>query len=146
MDLLGPRRHLLGVLLHELLDPSLIGRDHPAHLGADLAVPGLADLGVPHHALTQVLVELARPEDLRHGPAGPAVVLEQLLQPVLRLGIADGVGRILERRGEDVGDAELVAVNGRGSIIGRKPSRAGDRGRGNQDSGEASWVSHERGS
>ncbi len=39
------------------LMPSLIGLDDPAHLGADLVVSSLADLGVPHDALAEVVRE-----------------------------------------------------------------------------------------
>ena len=56
-------------------------------------------------------------EDLGHGAGGAAIVLEQLLEPVLRLGVADGESRVVERGGEDVRDAELVAID-RGRLFG----------------------------
>ena len=143
LDLLGPGRDLLGMLLHELLDPALIRLDHPAHLRADLVVAGLADLGVPHDALAQVVAERAGAEDFGHGAGGAAVVLEQLLEPVFRLGVADGVGRVFERGGEDVRDAELVAID-RGIFVGTGGDVRQGRHQSQQQDGKnsESWSPH----
>ena len=105
------------MVLHELLDPVLIRLDHPAHLRADLPVAGLADFSVLHHALSQVFAEGALAEGFGHGARRAAVVLEQLLQPVFRLRVAHGVGCVAQRGGEDVRDAELIAID-RGGIVG----------------------------
>src|SRR5262249_55321274 len=122
LDLRGPIGYLTWVLVHEPLDPSLIRLDHPAHLRADLAVPGLADLGVPHDSLAEVVLKRDRAENLGHRAPRAAIVLEQLFQTVFGLGIARGVGGVFERGGENVRNPEFVAINRRG-LIGRTSGR-----------------------
>ena len=82
-----------------------------------------------------------RAEDLCHGAAGPAVVLEQLFQAVLGLGIARGERRILDRRREDVGNAKLVAVN-RGRLIGREDQGRGEGDDAKQNECRDAWEHH----
>ena len=110
MDFLGPARHLLGVLLHELLDPRLVRLDHRARFRAELAVFLAADLLLSEQAHDEVGTVVAGAEDLRHRAIGAAVVLQQLLQPVFGLGVADCESRRFERRRVHVRDAELIAV------------------------------------
>ena len=92
------------MLLHEVLDAILID-SITAHLGADLVVPGLADLGVSHGALGDVVLEQRRPGYFGHRAVGASIVLEQLLEAVFSLGIASGISRIFKCRGENVRDA-----------------------------------------
>ena len=106
------------MLGHELFDSVLIRFEQCAHFGADLVVPGPADLGVSHDALAEVFAERVGAEDFGHGAGGAAVVLEELFEPVFGLGIADGEGRVIEGGSEDVRDAELVAIDC-GGLFGR---------------------------
>ena len=64
-----------------------------------------------HDALAEVVIETRLAEDFGHRAGGATVVFEQLFEPVFGLGVADGEGRVLERGGEDVRDAELVAID-----------------------------------
>ena len=114
------------MFFHELRDAVLVGLDHSTHLRADLRIASPADLRVPHDALAQIGVEEAGPKHLGHGPGGAAIVFQQFLQPVFRLRVAGGKRRVFERRGEDVRDAKLVAINRRRQI-GRPCGREGDR-------------------
>ena len=136
------------------LTPATYASITPRSFGLSCVIAGPADLRVPPDALGQVvLIETLGPEDLGHRAGGAAVVLEQLLEPVLRLGVADRIRRILERRGVDVRDAELIAVEGRRRFVararGRGPSDAPMRIRtrlyvarttGEQVFIESSWV------
>src|SRR5271166_1447409 len=99
------------MFLHELLDSALIRFDNLPHLGADLLVPGAADLGVPHHALPDVFRERIGPEHFGHGAGRAAIVLEQLLEPVFSLSVTDREGSVRHRRSEYVRDAEFIAID-----------------------------------
>ena len=113
MDLLRPRRHLLRMLLHELLDSRLICLDRCPHFRADLPIFLPADLRVPPHTLNQIVLEIFRPKDLGHRASGLAIILQQFLQPVFRLRVTDRKQRRLESRGKDVRNPEFIPVNRR---------------------------------
>ena len=95
MDLLGPGRHLLGMLRHEPLHARDERLEHGPQLRANLKIAGAADLLVPPDALGEIVrIELG-PEDLGHRTRGTSIILEQLLEPVLRLRIANRIRRRL---------------------------------------------------
>ena len=112
------------MIRHESLDAILIRFDHPAHLRADLLVPGAADLAVPHDSLPQVFPEKVRAENLGHRAGCSPVVLQKLFQPVLGLGVANGVRCIVQGASEDMRDAKLVPIDRRRLCgTGRGPRR-----------------------
>ena len=108
VQLRRPGRHLGRVLLHVALDPLLVGLNRPPHRRTDRVVPLPRDLCVAPQPLAVVMPIPLRPKGLRHRPFRLPVVAQQLLEAVLRLGIPDRKGRILQRRSEDVGNPELV--------------------------------------
>src|SRR4030095_9508529 len=89
MDLLGPRRHLVRMLSHKLSDAVLISFDACSHLWAYLLVFLSAYLGVAPHSLDQITTIGVRNEHLRHRPVRAAIVLQQLFEAVLGLGVSD---------------------------------------------------------
>ena len=112
LNLLRPGRDLFRVLFHELPDALLIGLHDSPHFWADLAIFLPADFGVTPHALDEVVPKIFRTKHFGHGAVGFAVILEQLFEPIFRLGVADGVGGRFEIGGEDVWNAKSVAVDG----------------------------------
>ncbi|GBC78752.1 hypothetical protein HRbin08_02250 [bacterium HR08] len=121
LNLRRPSRYLLRMFPHVRLHAFDEGLDHGARLRAEAMIILPAHLGVSPEALHVILREEFGTEHFGHRSRGAAIVLEQLLEPILRLRIADGVSRCLQVRGKDVRDAELVSIDGGR----RRPDAAG---------------------
>ena len=85
--------------------------DVAAHLGTDAPVVLLRDLVVPPHPGLQIAREFALTDGRADLSQATHVVLEKLLQPILRLAVSHGVEPGLRRRCIDVGHPVLVAID-----------------------------------
>ena len=106
-----PRRHLLGMFLHELLNARLVRFADGAEVRREFGIVLARDVAVTPQALPVIVGEELRAERFRHGAFGLAVIAQQFFQAIFRLRVSGRESRARRSSGIDVGNPELVAQN-----------------------------------
>ena len=99
------------MLLHELLNASLIRFADGAQVGRQFRIVLAGDLAVTPQPLPVIVCEELRAECFRHRAFGLAVIAQQFFQAIFRLRVSGSESRARRSSGIDVGNTELVAQN-----------------------------------